>query len=598
MTEVAETVPAGVVADGPGRRPRDRPADLAAVGSYVLGALFITIRLFAHLGRRLPVSAGDRIQSEYFLSFAARVLTHGVNPFYTGQMNAPFGVNTMANTSILGLGIPMAPVTLLFGASTSFDLLIVIGIAGTATAWYWLLSRHLVHSRSAAWVGGLLGGFAPSVVSHAAYHPNLVAQFLVPLIAWRALRLVEPGRWLRNGLALAGLVVYQVFINEEMLFLTALAVAGFLILYALQRRDQVRTAVKPLLAGLAVTAVVALAALAYPLWEQFDGPGAYHGGDPFMTGFRMDVLGLTTFASNSIAARWDSFGPPPQPLGAEEHGYFGWPLVILLVTLVIWQWRTVLVRCAAVTAAVFAVLAWGSPLKLQDKNLDVPGPYAVLKHLPLFDTLLPTRLGEVTTWALVPVVALGVQRLVDLPNLPGETSHWRRRLLMIGAFAAALVPAAPLPITVIDRQPVPAFITSGQWRSYVGPDQSVLVVPLPTWDTFAGLDWSAHTGLDLKLNHGYFLGPADGVKGDHAFSGPVRRPTDKLIDAATYSGKTPTVTDADRVQARVDLAYWHTAIILCPDVPSAAYDRAVVEALIGPPRHVGGLWLWDVRTLE
>jgi hypothetical protein len=598
MTEEADTAPAEVVTDAAVRPPRDRPADLAAVGSYVLGALFITIRLIAHLGGRLPVAAGDRIQSEYFLSFAARIITHGVSPFYTGQMNAPFGVNTLANTSILGLGIPMAPVTLLFGASTTFDLLIVIGIAGTAAAWYWLLSRHLVRSRTAAWVGGLFGGFAPSVISHAAFHPNLVAQFLVPFIVWRAFRLLEPGRWLRNGLALAGLVIYQVFINEEMLFLTGLAVAGFLILCGLQRRDQVRAALKPLAAGLAVAVAASLVVLAYPLWEQFNGPGAYHGGDQVMTTFRMDVLGLTTFASNSIAARWSAFGPPTQPLGAEEHGYFGWPLVLLILTLVVWQWRTLLVRCAALTAAAFAVLAWGSPLKLQGKTIDVPGPYAILKHLPLFDTLLPTRLGEVTTWALVPVLALGVQRLVDLPRLPGETVLWHRRLLMIGAFAAALVPAAPMPIAVIHRPPVPAFITSGQWRSYVAPDQSVLVVPLPTWDTYVGLEWSSYTRLDLKLNHGYFLGPAGGVKGNHATSAAPPRPTDKLIEEAMYGTAVPAVTAVDRAQARTDLAYWHTAVVLCPNDVSTAQDRALMEALIGPPQLVGGVWLWDVRNLR
>src|SRR5207244_8171798 len=141
----------------------------------------------------------------------------------------------------------------------------------------------------------------------------------------------------------------------------------------------------------------------------------------------------------------------------------------VLVTMVIWQWRSVFVRCTALTGAAFALLAWGSPLLVQGKTVDFPGPYGILKHLPLFDTLLPTRLGEVTTWALVPVVALGVQRVVDLPNLPGETSHWRRRLLMIGAFAAVFIPIMPLPITAIERPVVPAFITSGQWRSYVGP---------------------------------------------------------------------------------------------------------------------------------
>ncbi|MFG2042435.1 hypothetical protein [Dactylosporangium sp. NPDC048998] len=576
-----------------GQRP-GRRADLLALGSYLLGALFVVSPLLAHYGQRMAIRPGDRALSELFLGWAARAVTHGENPLFIPQLNAPFGVNGMSNTTVLALGIPMTPITLLFGSQVSFDVLIVLGLAGSAAAWYWLLSRHVVSSRTAAWVGGLIGGFAPAVASHASYHPNLVAQFLVPLLIWRSLKLLEPGRSVRNGLLLAALVVLQVFINEETLFLVALVMGLFLLLLAVQRRDRVRAALRPLAAGLGVAAGASIVVLAYPLYFQFLGPGSYQGGEQYMTTFRMDVLGLTSYGSNSVAERLRTLGAPPPPLGAEEHGYFGWGLFLLIVALVVWQWHDVRIRCMALTGACFAALAWGTPLQFQGEVTGIPGPYALLQHLPLFDTVLPTRLGEATNWAVVPIVALGLQRLIDLRGVPART----RRMLLIGVFAAVLVPAAPMPIKVALRPPVPSFISSGAWRSYVGPGQTVVVVPLPQWDFETGMFWAASTNAELPLSHGYFLGPADGVRGRHAFVGPVPRPTDKLFSVAMYKSTVPSVTDADREQARTDVQYWHAALVLAPDGAQWAPTRETLTALFGPGRQTGGLWMWDVRKLS
>ncbi|WP_426506116.1 hypothetical protein ACPPVO_49710 [Dactylosporangium sp. McL0621] len=578
------------IADNTTRRT-SRRADLLALGSFLLGALFIVAPILAHYGRRMPISPGDRAQAEYFLAWSAHAITHGENPLHIVQYNFPLGVNGMANTTVLGFGIPLAPITLLFGPQVTFDLLIVLGIAGTAAAWYWLLSRHLVTSRTAAWVGALVGGFAPTVASHASYHPNLVAQFLVPLLAWRTFKLLE-GRPVRNGLILAALVVYQVFINEETLFLAALAIAVVLALYAVQRRDRVRAAIRPLAAGLGVTAGASLVVLAYPLYFQFLGPGAYHGGDKYMTTFRMDVLGLTSYGSNSVAERLRRFGEPPAPLGAEEHGFLGWTLVLLLVALVVWQWHDVLIRSLAITGLGFQVLAWGSPLQFQGRNTHVPGPFWLLQHLPLFDTLLPTRLGEVTNWAVVPILALGVQRLLELGGLPVRT----RRLFLGTVLVAALLPAAPMPIKVVNRTPIPAFVSAGTWKQYVGADRTVLIVPLPQWDFTTAIYWTGSTGADMKVSHGYFLGPADGVDGHHAVAGPAPRPTDRLFAEAMYYNRVPTVTDADRAQARTDLAYWHTSLILAPEGAQWSAVRTTLTELYGPGTHTGGLWMWDVRN--
>ena len=59
------------------------------------------------------------------------------------------------------------------------------------------------------------------MVSHANGHPNFVAQFLVPVIVDRVLRLAEGRRPVRDGVVLGLLAAWQVLIGEEVLLLTA-----------------------------------------------------------------------------------------------------------------------------------------------------------------------------------------------------------------------------------------------------------------------------------------------------------------------------------------------------------------------------------------
>jgi len=580
VVDSAVVVDAQIVEESRTKRVR---ADLLAIGSYLLGAVILCVRLLVHPGLRLPYTPGDRILAEYFLASSARVVAHLDNPFLITQLNAPVGVNAMGNTTMLGLGIPMAPVTWLFGPGVSFDVLVVLTVAATAATWYWLLSRHVVDSRPAAWAGGLIAGFAPSVANHASFHPNLTAQFLVPIIAWRVLRLSEPRRWLRNGLLLAAVVVWQVFINEETLFITALAIGVFLLLLAAQQRERPW---RPMLAGFGVAVGAASAVLAYPLWWQFFGAAAYQGGEPNMTQFHTDLLGVTSYSRNSVAVRLSEF-PPAPGFSAEQHAYYGWPLFIAVIALVLWRRRDALMRCIALTGLLFLLLSLGTELTWRGRGTGVPGPYALLSPLPLFDTLLPTRLGEVTTWAIAPLVAIG------LAAIPARPAH---RLLRIGLVAAVLLPAAPTPTKVFNRPPIPTFITTGAWRAYVGPGQSALVVPLADFDHWTGMTWSASTGLDLRLSHGYFLGPEGGAKGGRAQVGPGARPTDLLLKRATASHRAPVVTEADRIQAREDFAYWHTAVILVPTGDATAAERETIDNLVGPGLFTRGVWLWDVRV--
>jgi hypothetical protein len=565
-------------------RPMPRWADPAAVALYLALAFWVTSGLWRHIGALALVNGGsDAHFFEWMLVHATRIFTHGENPFFTPQMNAPDGVNLMANTGLLGLTVPLVPVTLSFGPAVALTVMLTGGLTATAWAWYHVLSRHIVAGFwPAALVGGLFAGFAPGIVNHANGHPDLVNQFLIPFIVWRALSL----RTARDGVVLGLLVTWQAFLNEELLFQTGLAVAIFVVVYAMFRPAEVRARVRPFLAGLWPALLTAGVLLAYPLWFQFYGPQSYRGLPDLVLGYGTDVRAFAAFPQLSLVrhgASHSSYGAPP-----EENTFFGVPLLITVGLIVVWLWRRVAVRALAAVALVFALLALGRTVVVGGHTVLQYGPMSLLDHVQLFDSVVPTRFGL----ALIPVIAI----LLAFSVQAATVSDVRLRYGWTLVLAAALLPIAPTPVLATRAAPVPVFFTSGQWRNYVPDDQSVFVVDSVFWTgSFITMGWDNATGQDYRMVGGYFLGPQQNGQGNY---GPPLRPTAELLINIVNYGASTRITAAQRAAFRADLRYWHAAIVvLGPDAPHHNQLRYVLNQLTGQPaRQVPGALLWDVRT--
>jgi hypothetical protein len=599
MTVATPTLPAEAPLPGPERRAvarQGRWLDLAVILIFLALAVIVLGRLWHHPGQLNPAAnASDPPFFEWALRHAVRIFTHGENPLATSQLNAPLGVNLMANTGLLGLTVPLIPVTLLFGPSVAFVLMITLGLAVTASAWYLVLHRHVVPDRLAAAVGGAFAGFAPGIINHTNAHPNLVAQFLIPVIVWRALSM----RTLRHGVVLGLLITWQAFINEELLFLAALATGIFVIGYAVCRPDEVRAAVRPFLRGGAAAVAVAVVLLAYPLWYQFLGPQHYHGLPGYVLGYGADLASYPAFAKLSLLGQ--SAGDAQLAPMPEENTFLGWPLLIALVVIVAWQWRRVAVRALAVVGLVFFVLSLGASVDYRGHVIIKHAPWGWLNRLPLFDSVVPTRLGLV----LIPVIAVLLGYAVDacgdghrrrspaVDGLPRTTPGYGWVGLV--ALGLALAPVVPRQLPVAPRPAVPAFFTSGDWRAHLAGGRSVLSADT-TWNgNIEAMSWDNATGLGYRAVGGYFLGPDSSGTGNY---GPQIRPTSALLANVGYNGGVAQVGDEQREQARQDVRFWDAGlIVLGPDAPHAGDLRATLDELLGPGQHVDDVWLWDVSGL-
>ena len=592
--------------DVPATPPWNRRIDLIAVVAAIVLALWVTSGLWSAPNQRaITVNSSDQALFEWLLAYGAHALTHGENPLFTYLLNVPDGVNLAVNTSITVYAAVFAPLTYLIGPPATFLVVLTLNLAGTALAWYWLLSRHLLRSRLAALLGGLFIGFAPGMVAHANAHLNWTAGWLVPIIVWRVFQLRQPGRWLRNGLVLGVLIAVAFSIAAEGLFFTALALGVFLGTWALARaqRAEVRAALPCFLRGLAVAAAVAFVLLAYPLWLHFFGPQRFHGTgfDPII--HAEDIAAYGAFPQRSLAgvAGLDtSLAPNP----TEENSFLGLPLLVLAIVCFVLLWRAAdpgrraTLRALGVTALVFTVLSWGPRVKIFGEHTEVPLPYALLGKLPVFNAALPSRLALVVT----PVVGLLLAYAVDRLIATGPRSR-PVRLGWAAAFALALLPLLPVPLLTIQREPIPTFITSGTWREYVSPGGALTPLPLTLDVTPDGQRWQAyalaHRQGEFAIPSGFFLGP--GGPDGRGQIGPEPRYTDSVLLRAAQTGIVPTITNADRAEARADLRYWRVEVVVLADqVHGAKFPihltalRDTATELFGQPERVGDVWLWRV----
>jgi hypothetical protein len=575
---------------------RSHLRDVLVCLAFVALAGWITQGLWPNPNARvLALNPEDQTLYEWFLA-ADTKFAFGDWGLLSHRLNAPDGVNLLNNTTVIALGTILTPVTLAFGVPVTFALIAGGNLAGTAIAWYLFFSRVLRGSRLASALGAGLCGFGPGIISQNNSHLHMTAQWLVPVMVWLVIRLaraadpaarpegVDRRRVLTSALWLAAVVTVQVFIGEEVLFLTAVTMLFFAIGYGLARRDHARRVMPKFAAGLLIAASVAGAVLVYPLWFQFKGPGSVPNGVFSAYYFSADVASFAAISPLSVLGSGES---ARLSTGAAEYNTFlGWPLLLVAAGCVIWLVREPLVRAVTTAGVVMAWLSLGPKLVIDGDRTGIPGPYLALVGLPVVEGALPMRFALPLLPLLATLLVLAFDRARGHASRPV-------RLLVPAAVVVSLLAIFPAPLPTEDRPALPRFISGGHWRECVKPGGVLVPVPVPTPHEPWAMRWAAAADAEFGLPEGFFIGPY-GKRG-RASMGTYKRPTSLMLALVAKQGGRPEIGEPQRRAAREDIAFWGASCVaVAADQPHREDLVVTLEALFGPSTRIADAWTWKV----
>jgi hypothetical protein len=560
-------------------------------GCYLAAAVLVTWRLWADPASRVVAgNMQDADQFAWFLRYEATAVAHGRAPaLVTAALNAPRGVSVMWNTFILLPGVLLAPVTLAFGPQVSLTLLATVGFAGSASALFYVLRRWGV-STAAAGLAGAVYGFSPALVHSSIGHYDLQLAILPPLIADRVLRLAVP-KWsrtsVRNSVWLGVLCAAQLFIAEEVLAATALAMVLMLAVLAAVAPRQALGRARTLFCGLGLAAAVVLPLAGYPLWVQFLGP-LRQRGSPFPLGtFQNSGGGFVTPSRYLLFHTADSAAAAARfPYGAPEYlAYLGWPLLAALVVLAIVCRRQVAVATCAVVLVLLEILSLGAA-KVVVGATTLSLPWAFVARLPLLGMALPDRLSILADGFAAAVIGFGLDALRC--RVREARTPWPAVALWSAA-VAAILPLTPLPLPSASVTPVPAGWQSVFQALRLPAGARVLTVPTPSgWTTTAPMRWQADTGSPASLIAGYFQGP--NRQGRAVLDGTGLPQTARYL-SRRWLGEPPGPVPAIS-QIEADMTFWRPAAVVAVAQPDSPLGRYLV-GLFGPPSvHAGQVIAW------
>ncbi len=547
--------------------------------------------------------SADPAQEVWFLASALHAVERAGNPFLTRALFAPAGVNLLANTSILALGVLLSPVTAVFGPIVAFNVAVTIAPVASSLAAFFAIRRYAKWS-PAAFAGGLCYGFGPFVGTDLRFgHLNLTFLFVPPLVllALDELFVRKRRSAIRVGVALGLLVVLQFFISTELLALTvvisAVGVGVLALMYPKQAIGSARRAAPGLLAGF----LVAAALLAYPIWFAIAGPRHLNG--PVFS----HLDNLTSTVTVLVLPHGERFGIAF--ISGGNGAYLGVPMLLLLI--VAW-WiykRDPSLRFAVLMGGIAFLGSLGATLHLTAADTHVPLPEWLLQHLPLLDSIIASRFGAFVDLFAGMALAIVLDRIHagDFGNFavpgsrPAKLSWSRRHRPAVGAACALIVVVVLVPLLLLPPWPYPVRhvseppIFAERPLASLGQASIVLEYPPALVGDADPMLWQALGGMGYELSDGYALVPG---AGGHATEEPPVTAVSIVFAAAVLGTLKVPVSASTDLAIRSALARDHiAAVVVTPGAKGSVVIAGVLTSALGrPTQRSAGSALWILHS--
>ena len=503
-----------------GRRP-----GFAAFAIYALLAWLADFPIWPGDPHQVPTEVGgDIVQTAWFLEWTPWAILHGHNPFFSNSINFPQGVDIAQNTGIQLLALLSAPLTLWVSPVASENLLRFLAFTLSAYAAFWVLRRWTDYL-PAAFIGGLIYGFSPYMVSQGEFHLNLTFVPFPPLILYALFELLvaqqhSSRRW---GLLLGVCAVCQFYVSAEVLATTGLVAAiGAFYLFFLGFRF-VRGKYRHALVGLLLAAAVIAPLIGYPVIEMLHGPAHYTGpAQGFHNVYNADLLGplLPTKDMLVAPARLSQIGTRLVGAQIQENGsYLGLPLIALTAFFALRYWRRLWPLFLVLMAGTAFVLSLGPTLVIDGKHhvLPVDLPFGKIDHLPVIDNILPVRFSLYVAFFVAVLAALGIDALhaeILRHRAAAPTRATTRRAATPSHVFGAVIALVSL-VSLVPRWPYRTVAVSigvhysetAAGLRVVPKNATVLAYPYPTSFFDLPMFWQALDHMNFKLLGSYALVP-------------------------------------------------------------------------------------------
>lgn len=436
----------------------------------------------------------------WFLAWWPYALGHHLYPLYTTLVWQPAGLNLGWTTSAPLLALLAAPVTLTLGPVAAYNVLMLLAPVASACAAYALCWR-LTRVWPAALAGGYLYGFSAFEMAHSSQHLNLSSNACIPLLLLLALE--RAARRLGRGgfVALAGVLLAAQFSISAELCATAVLTAG--LAWGLGwivpewRGALARLAPEGLAAG-----VLAALLVSPVLYAMFALPHDMRLPPHWPVVFATDPFNLVVPTVNSAAggaALWRVSMRFPGFV-SEQGAYLGLPLLLLIILFIRRQERPQ-GRFFAWLLLCIVLLSLGPQLWLDGVRTNLPLPWALIRHLPLFGAALPARL------MLYAALASAVMAALFITQAPPGAAR-RQALWLAGLACLALLPVPH----GVSPAPYSAFFAPGRVEAALGPRPRLLILPFGI--TGPSSFWQVQSGFAFTQTGGYLGYPPAALQGN------------------------------------------------------------------------------------
>jgi hypothetical protein len=429
-------------------------------------------------------------------------ISHGLNPLYSGQIGVPAGYDLAWTTPTAAVAVLLSPITALIGPIASFNLTLVL--AAPVSAWAaFVAARRLTGRFWPALAAGAVYGFSWYEVGETAVgHPNLCVIMLLPLMVylvllWRDGKLRS--RYFVALLAVAMAAEFYIF-NETFFWMSvlwaALLLIGFIVARPAQRPEVVRLAK---LVGLAWVVAMVLVS-PYLIYALRHAPASF--SKVLQPGFSLDL--------RELVIPWS-----------------GIVLLVIALALAVFAWTSRLTRLLVIGFVLVVALAVG-PVLVINHQVRGPVPWEQLWYLVFARNTEPLRIIIFAELLLAMIVAVWLA--MPVRNRLLLASRWILGLAAIAGIIAYMpslsreyeIPAGNPAAAVQPTHVLPAFFTSGAYRDYLRPGETVVVV---SDRANAGMLFQAYTNFYVRLAGGFINMTFTDVSGLPLPVAALQRPT-------------------------------------------------------------------------